>query len=952
MSITRRFLGWDRPVLELVAEDLLAEATPPILDLSHLLVVVPTRNAGRRLREMLAQLSAEGGRAICPPQVVPPEFLLSLIDQPEAGSLASAHETLLAWAPVLRSADLDEFPTLFPVPPAAQDFRWALSTAKSLNELRSTLGEAGLSIADVFAKLSGSLEEEERWEELARLEQDFGRALADHGKKDLLAVRRENRQSPKLPQGITGIRLAGCPDPLPLAVEVLESLSHLVPVEVWIHAPGALRDDFDAWGRPIPEVWLRRQVEFPGGELPVRVQPSPDGQAALTAEAVLRCDSPSATITIGVLDDEVTGPLQRLLQQGGRATFNPGGSSMRSEGVLHLLRTLRDLLLEERYETFVELLRCPDFDAYLGKTLLFWNSLSAIECLDRLHRRHLFADLRSARWYLTKADAQGAVEPLGALDEVTRLLTRLRQVPRSTEIPDVLQAILGSRLPTHNSRVDRIYQTVSEVFQTLLDALDGPVGSDLDLSEVEIFDLFLSLLEQETLYEDRPPNSVELLGWLELHWDEAPHLIVTGFNEGYAPESITGDVYLPERLRKRLAEQVYFPTNETRLARDTYLFEAILQSRRHHGRVDLCLGKHRRNGDPLRPSRLLFLCPDEELPNRVNLLFHETPPPQGDLPWTAGFRLQPFPGSPPAYEPTSLGVTAFKTYLSSPFHFYLRHVEGMEPIDAALSEMDSLTFGNFCHEVLRRFGKDDGVRHSADVSVIRDFLLEAVDQLSMQWFGPNPTLPVRIQVQAARARLIQAADIQAQTRAEGWMILETELSLSDPGFTISGVTVKGRIDRIDRHESSGAIRVLDYKTGDRGEMPNSTHVGKVGKKTGATWLPEYACFALGNATLRWKDLQLPLYRLGLASTYGPEIECGYFNLPRAVTETGIHVWPGLSPVHDAAALACAEGIIHDLRAGRFWPAPQATQNDSFVRVHLGLPEKTIAFPNLLPSSAP
>ena len=80
-------------------------------------------------------------------------------------------------------------------------------------------------------------------------------------------------------------------------------------------------------------------------------------------------------------------------------------------------------------------------------------------------------------------------------------------------------------------------------------------------------------------------------------------------------------------------------------------------------------------------------------------------------------------------------------------------------------------------------------------------------------------------------------------------------------------TIKGRIDRIDRHDEFG-YRIADYKTGDAGKSPDKTHV--------------YAG--------EWVDLQLPLYR-GLVRTIGIDdsdvnIALGYINLAKKARDTG------------------------------------------------------------------
>ncbi|MEM0968531.1 MAG: hypothetical protein AAGJ31_04210, partial [Verrucomicrobiota bacterium] len=178
MAITRHFFPWDRPVLDAMGDRLMKEVEGSLFDLSHLLVVVPTRNAGRLLRERLAQLSHEKDRGILPPLVYPPEALLGLISEPDEGSLASPQEGLLAWIDVLRQADLRDYRALFPVDPVDQNFSWALGAAQSFQSLRRVLGEAGLEMTDVPRLLAGELEEPERWVELARLEHAYHARLA------------------------------------------------------------------------------------------------------------------------------------------------------------------------------------------------------------------------------------------------------------------------------------------------------------------------------------------------------------------------------------------------------------------------------------------------------------------------------------------------------------------------------------------------------------------------------------------------------------------------------------------------------------------------------------------------------------------------------------------------------------------------------------------------------
>ena len=226
------------------------------------------------------------------------------------------------------------------------------------------------------------------------------------------------------------------------------------------------------------------------------------------------------------------------------------------------------------------------------------------------------------------------------------------------------------------------------------------------------------------------------------------------------PETIHGDVFLPEALRKRLGMR----TNEDRFARDAWLLELLLQTRMDKGRVEILLGQQCANGDPLKPSRLLFRCADDDLPARVRHLFKALPFANQPPAWNAVWQLR----VDVIQSVEKIGVTSFSVYLDCPYRFYLGRVLRMEALDLRQRELDARGFGSLMHDVLDAFGKDSKARKLRDPDAIQDFLIAELKCQVERRFGKQPALPLRMQAMTAERRLYQTAIAQAQARVEGW----------------------------------------------------------------------------------------------------------------------------------------------------------------------------------------
>ena len=206
---------------------------------------------------------------------------------------------------------------------------------------------------------------------------------------------------------------------------------------------------------------------------------------------------------------------------------------------------------------------------------------------------------------------------------------------------------------------------------------------------------------------------------------------------------------------------------------------------------------------------------------------------------------------------------------------------------------------------------------------LSDFLCARAEDWIKERFSSSPPLQLGIQLDAARQRLNAAAREQVRLVREGWEIMRSEMVAERE---LSGMLIRGRIDRIDRHRDSGLIRVLDYKTSDNAESPEKAHIGSLSRNI---W--GYARVDVNSAGKGWIDLQLPLYRLLLCEKeeFQGRMELGYFNLPKAVSETGVAIWEGLSDALLESAGVCAEGIIENIQRRRFWPPSAKVRYDDF-----------------------
>ncbi len=897
-QIRRHFLSWDRPLLPQAVTWLAGDwrGDGP-LDLADRLVLVPTRQAGRRLREALAVHAAARNQAVFSPRVTLPEALLE-VPASQSGPVASELEVHLAWMEAIRGVPLEEYRAVFPVDPPERSAAWARGLARTMARLQRLLGEVGLAMSDVPARAGAGFPEAERWRQLARLEALCVEDLAARGLRDPQAVRRAAARRPAVPAGARRLVLLALPDPLPVALRAVEALALAMPVDIVVHAPADEGDVFDRWGRPEVSAWTDRVIALPDFGNRVHLCADPAGQADRIAEAAANYRGRTDEVAIGSADAEVLGPLETALERAGVKAFNPEGRRL-DRGRLHqLLAALARVSAEGTFAAAAALARCPDFLAYLQARLGDgFSAASFLAGLDDLHAAHLPGTLAEARRHRPREAGLRIVEEICARLQGGAFARTAAAVPA--------EIFAARRFATARDEDAFFVDEASAWMETVRACRDAAQRfGEAGLSLSEWWETALALHGGNLVYPDKPAGALELQGWLELAWEDAPHLLVAGLNDGRAPEAVAGDPFVPESLRERLG----LKTNARRHARDAYVLTAMVASRARAGRVDLLLGRTSAAGDPLRPSRLLLRCPDASLPERVSRLFRPVEVAAAAPSWRRAWRLRPRRVPPPA----RVAVTALRAWLLCPFRFHLRHGLRMEEVDTEKAELDALDFGILCHAALEEMGRDSAMRDCTDERRLREFLLARIEAEAASRYGAFPPPPLIVQIESARQRLARAAAVQAAARAEGWVIERVEEKFT---LAIGALTVVGKADRIERHEGTGELRIVDYKTSDRPVTPADAHLRRLGREE---QVPEFALAGGAAEGLVWADLQLPLYLRAFAPG-GVPATAAYFNLPKAAGETGILAWDGYTRELDASAWRCAEGVAAAIAAGEFWP---------------------------------
>jgi ATP-dependent helicase/nuclease subunit B len=930
-GVERIFFGWDAPLLPAAAAHLVDHyLVGETADLRPATLVLPGKRARRRIIELLLDDSEARGVGLIPPKSTTVGDLPAGLYQSETG-VADEVTSLRAWSHALRGIDRSKLEEIFPRLPQGNDVPSWEELAQLLLGLHQTVAGEGHRFSDVARICSSAplFDDGPRWRVLATVQERYLRLLGEVGLADKFEQRIVALESGMSPFAgdLWFVSIVELPSVTRRLVENSDA-----EVRALIHGPGDLSGEaFDDFGLLSIDYWYSAHVPVTDEMLQVVESPPLQAEAVIGTLRGLDSKYVAQDIALSVHPkSEVVPYLEQRLRACNVPPRYAAGTPLPRSAPFRLLEAVADYRDDLSFPGLAALVRHPDAARLIGTGIGASSHIEPIDVADRYFNDHLPHHLKGELPRARKPEAHlpGIVAvaeragPLGVL-EGYKLLSEWMPL-----IMDMLLAAYSDRewdqsVPAHRDLIYALDQIsdAAGLLATLPKSLDEECSSGAAIRTL------LLTLRGKAIPPRSIADAVELLDWLEIPLDDAPVVVLTGFNEHLLPESVRGDAFLPDSLRSLLG----LTDNRVRFARDAYRLSTVLHSKTL---VQLIAGRRSVDGDALVPSRLMFRIPEEEMARRVLDVFDSDGTTSGGLD-LADLGLQPAVASefavPPeqalSYDmPRTLSVSDFSRIIKDPYRFVLERFKKLKHVDDKAREMNPLVFGTFAHDILKEFGKTVLESSECDITDSKEvsrMLLSILKKKRVERFGENALPAVTLQVEQLKPRLAAFAGEQAKWAGQGWQIKAVEEPTSGDGipWAIKGgdpVHIRGRIDRIDYNPETNEWALLDYKTDAKGDPPDKKH----------------------RKRNDWVDLQLPLYRhialRGLVDENGePLITCkeeriklGYISLPEDTGKTGFQIADWSKELLDSADDKTSE-VILELQKGVVEFDPERTKPNGY-----------------------
>ncbi len=925
--------------------------------LAHVLVVVPTMQAGRNLRLSLARRAVElGWGGVLPPRVVLPFHLVVPADRtlPDA-SAAELAALFMRFLQEKKGDALNAWPHLFQREGTTSELQAILDSdagfalLDQMTDIWHVLAGRGLLMRDVPANENArhvleaaSGDDMVRWEELASFETEFFAFLNAHGLRhptESVALAKHNAAA--LDHEIEEIVLPALADPVLVLHDVLAQYADRVKITTFLHCAESERDRFDEWGCPKTGCWTGNSRPVIAALADDAISSLPDDK--LLAERLVKdFPSPGSSLNLpalGLCDPELFTSISAAFLNAGYTVQNPERNRL---AVSSLGLLIRDLLQLWRptgngipWSAFSSLLRCEDVLAALKASEFAVSRSLVLHGLDVYQNTCLPTYVQARLEFPPEVELRGkeadavAAFVAGGNSLLEWAATARSDRPLVEFLRGMLERVFSAR-SLGTARAEKEFSQAADCVRDVLAMLSSERIVALNLPDASSVALARRLFAAASYsLEAEGRDVVRTEGWLELAWSLGDKVALAGLHEGAVPDSVVGHAFIPNELRAALG----LTSNAARLARDSWLLQELVDSHAPSD-VRVYVSRTNRRGDICRPSRLLFLCDDSSLVPRVRGLFSET----GEAALTPGRQVSRswqlrLPDEVSLKRNNDgreyLSPSAIDTYLKSPLEYLLKWGLDIGDRYKEKKELDFSDYGKFVHRVLELFAQEQKERVQLDERDI-EAALDRIVSREVGRFGPHATVNIQLQLQSARERLKRFAAIQAKWAQDGWRVEETEFRFFARPFEELDVWIKGTVDRIDSRvlaDGSKEFRIVDYKTWDDVRQI-SGHIKSGAEKemrfANNLKLPTASFGKDGKGKpVRMMTVQLPLYGACLSAQdherfYGRISSYDYLVLAEdqaKVESVGQYV--GLS-------LQTARVAIERIKANLFWP-PRASE---------------------------
>jgi ATP-dependent helicase/nuclease subunit B len=304
--------------------------------------------------------------------------------------------------------------------------------------------------------------------------------------------------------------------------------------------------------------------------------------------------------------------------------------------------------------------------------------------------------------------------------------------------------------------------------------------------------LIAQLLNQETVrsvYGSHP--RIAIYGLLEARMQQADLVICAGLNEGTWPQPPSPDPWLAPRIRAELA----LPGSD----RNIGLAAHDLLSAMCAKEVVLTRAQRDRSGPSVASRfwlRLQAFCGDQLAEESDALLLARAI----DAAKRTASYVQPAPNPTATQRRVAISITQVDELKGDPYSFYARKILRLRNLDPVDADATPAWRGNEIHDVLEDWAKQDDCVPDALVARAESRLADpAFPPILRALWQPRITAALRWVANETERLKSEDGRIVADAEADGEIIL-------------SGITLKGRADRIDRL-SDGSLAIVDYKSG-------------------------------------------------------------------------------------------------------------------------------------------